>query len=119
MHPGKRDAFFFGGDGGISTRFASLDCFRQPKILRLRFVFLGRQVLTRWVLILTKIKNSPPKRRTVFLAEMVGFEPTCPAKDKTISSRSCYDHFDTSPYLSVCKNWKVSKWSFAHGVARA
>ena len=32
------------------------------------------------------------------LAEMVGFEPTCPVKDKTISSRSRYDHFDTSPY---------------------
>ena len=29
---------------------------------------------------------------------MVGFEPTCPVKDKTISSRSRYDHFDTSPY---------------------
>ena len=33
-----------------------------------------------------------------FVAEMVGFEPTCPVKDKTISSRSRYDHFDTSPY---------------------
>ena len=33
------------------------------------------------------------------MAEMVGFEPTCPVKDKTISSRSRYDHFDTSPYL--------------------
>ena len=29
---------------------------------------------------------------------MVGFEPTCPVKDKTISNRSRYDHFDTSPY---------------------
>ena len=34
----------------------------------------------------------------LLLAEMVGFEPTCPIKDKTISSRSRYDHFDTSPY---------------------
>ena len=34
---------------------------------------------------------------------MVGFEPTCPVKDKTISSRSRYDHFDTSPY-KVCPN---------------
>ena len=33
------------------------------------------------------------------LAETVGFEPTCPSLDKTISSRSRYDHFDTSPYL--------------------
>ena len=32
------------------------------------------------------------------LAEMVGFEPTCLLiTDKTISSRSRYDHFDTSP----------------------
>ena len=31
----------------------------------------------------------------------MGFEPTCPAKDKTISNRSRYDHFDTSPYYSV------------------
>ena len=37
------------------------------------------------------------------LAEMVGFEHTCPVKDKTISSRSRYDHFDTSPY-KVCPN---------------
>lgn len=36
--------------------------------------------------------------RCLLLAEMVGFEPTCPIKDKTISSRSRYDHFDTSPY---------------------
>ena len=37
------------------------------------------------------------------MAEMVGFEPTCPVKDKTISSRSRYDHFDTSPYLTLSK----------------
>ena len=36
---------------------------------------------------------------------MVGFEPTCPVRDKTISSRSRYDHFDTSPY-SVQKNFR-------------
>ena len=36
--------------------------------------------------------------RCLLLAEMVGFEPTCPIKDKTISSRSRYDRFDTSPY---------------------
>ena len=34
------------------------------------------------------------------MAEMVGFEPTCLLiTGKTISSRSRYDHFDTSPYL--------------------
>ena len=38
------------------------------------------------------------------LAEMVGFEPTCPVKDKTISNRSRYDHFDTSPYEKKKKN---------------
>ena len=31
------------------------------------------------------------------VAETVGFEPTCLSLDKTISSRSRYDHFDTSP----------------------
>ncbi len=32
------------------------------------------------------------------MAETVGFEPTCLSLDKTISSRSRYDHFDTSPW---------------------
>ena len=36
------------------------------------------------------------------VAEKVGFEPTCRLiTDKTISSRSRYDHFDTSPYMST------------------
>ncbi len=35
----------------------------------------------------------------LYLAETVGFEPTCLSLDKTISSRSRYDHFDTSPYI--------------------
>src|SRR5437016_11692196 len=34
------------------------------------------------------------KRR---LAERVGFEPTCPLRDKTLSRRPRYDHFGTSP----------------------
>ena len=38
------------------------------------------------------------------LAEMVGFEPTCPIKDKTISSRSRYDRFDTSPSIF---SWRI------------
>ncbi len=29
--------------------------------------------------------------------EKVGFEPTCPERDKLISSQPRYDHFDTSP----------------------
>ena len=43
-------------------------------------------------------KKGTSLSRCLLLAEMVGFEPTCPVKDKTISSRSRYDHFDTSPY---------------------
>ena len=42
-------------------------------------------------------KKSTSLSRCFLLAEMVGFEPTCPIKDKTISSRSRYDRFDTSP----------------------
>ena len=33
----------------------------------------------------------------VCLAERVGFEPTCPLRDKTLSRRPRYDHFGTSP----------------------
>ena len=57
----------------------------------------------RWVLVLTKIKKDSPKGEPFLMAEMVGFEPTCPVKDKTISSRSRYDHFDTSPYFNFVK----------------
>ncbi len=34
-----------------------------------------------------------------FMAEMVGFEPTERVTVQTISSRSRYDHFDTSPTI--------------------
>ena len=45
-------------------------------------------------------KKKPQIRLNLrLLAEMVGFEPTCPVKDKTISSRSRYDRFDTSPSI--------------------
>ena len=44
------------------------------------------------------------------LVEMVGFEPTCPIKDKTISSRSRYDRFDTSPYISL---YSIAKKRFS------
>ena len=54
------------------------------------------------------MKKSQPKEygnrylKVAILAEMVGFEPTCRLNtDKTISSRSRYDHFDTSPYLTI------------------
>ena len=49
-------------------------------------------------LCLMQKKKSQIRLNLRLLAEMVGFEPTCPVKDKTISSRSRYDHFDTSPY---------------------
>src|SRR5215207_2852645 len=35
------------------------------------------------------------------VAERVGFEPTCPLRDKTLSRRPRYDHFGTSPYKVV------------------
>ena len=48
-----------------------------------------------------KKRGTMPKHCTSLMAEMVGFEPTCHFTDKTISSRSRYDHFDTSPYKAV------------------
>ena len=50
-------------------------------------------------LCLTQKKKSQIRLNLRLLAEMVGFEPTCPIKDKTISSRSRYDRFDTSPSI--------------------
>ena len=35
-------------------------------------------------------KKGTSLSRCLLLAEMVGFEPTCPVKDKTISSFSCF-----------------------------
>ncbi len=50
-------------------------------------------------------KKKPQIRLNLrLLAEMVGFEPTCPIKDKTISSRSRYDRFDTSPSIF---SWRI------------
>ena len=37
------------------------------------------------------------------MAEMVGFEPTGRFTAQTISSRSRYDHFDTSPHIPMRK----------------
>ena len=50
-------------------------------------------------LCLIQKKKSQIRLNLRLLAEMVGFEPTCPIKDKTISSRSRYDRFDTSPSI--------------------
>ena len=56
-------------------------------------------------------KKKPQIRLNLrLLAEMVGFEPTCPIKDKTISSRSRYDRFDTSPYISL---YSIAKKRFS------
>ena len=49
-------------------------------------------------------KKSQIRLNLRLLAEMVGFEPTCPIKDKTISSRSRYDRFDTSPGIF---SWQI------------
>ena len=42
-------------------------------------------------------KNSTRLGAVRVLAEKMGFEPMCRVFGKTISSRSRYDHFDTSP----------------------
>ena len=55
-------------------------------------------------LCLMQKKKSQIRLNLRLLAEMVGFEPTCPIKDKTISSRSRYDHFDTSPSIF---SWQI------------
>ncbi len=48
------------------------------------------------------MNNHIKKRQAVpvaFLAETVGFEPTCGFHRKLISSQPRYDHFDTSPSM--------------------
>ena len=55
-------------------------------------------------LCLAQKKKSQIRLNLRLLAEMVGFEPTCPIKDKTISSRSRYDRFDTSPSIF---SWQI------------
>ena len=55
-------------------------------------------------LCLMQKKKSQVRLNLRLLAEMVGFEPTCPIKDKTISSRSRYDRFDTSPSMF---SWQI------------
>ena len=55
-------------------------------------------------LCLMQKKKSQIRLNLRLLAEMVGFEPTCPIKDKTISSRSRYDRFDTSPSIF---SWQI------------
>lgn len=40
------------------------------------------------------------------MAERVGFEPTCPLRDKTLSRRPRYDHFGTSPVNGRLQNFQ-------------
>ena len=47
------------------------------------------------------IDNTDTALYALSLAEMVGFEPTERVTVQTISSRSRYDHIDTSPYLKL------------------
>jgi hypothetical protein len=42
------------------------------------------------------------------LAERVGFEPTCPLRDKTLSRRPRYDHFGTSPFFGARRSARTS-----------
>ena len=55
-------------------------------------------------LCLIQKKKSQIRLNLRLLAEMVGFEPTCPIKDKTISSRSRYDRVETSPSIF---SWRI------------
>ena len=48
-------------------------------------------------LCLMQKKKSLIRLNLRLLAEMVGFEPTCPIKDKTISSATSYDHLSNAP----------------------
>ncbi len=72
----------FGGDGGISAaRITSA----KPKIFRKAHIFGASGTHPVGSHPHHKTKKTP-KMEPFCLAEMVGFEPTCPAKDKTISS---------------------------------
>ena len=77
----------------------------------LSFVYKAYRDETKAVfLCLMQKKKSQIRLNLRLLAEMVGFEPTCPIKDKTISSRSRYDRFDTSPYISL---YSIAKKRFS------
>ena len=55
---------------------------------------------------------------TAYIGGEGGIRTHVPAMDKTISSRSRYDLFDTSPYiLTVWKN-KENFWEFSLGTAK-
>ena len=103
-----------------ATHLRSLHNFPQPIVLRLRLALLGAHLYPRAkkqslgqflprlragraVLISTRLSRKTKVHQpfgwcTSVLAERVGFEPTDGFTRQTISSRSRYDHFDTTPY---------------------
>ena len=61
-------------NGGVLPRQVLIDTDGRPVLIRTIFA----------------AKKGTSLSRCLLLAEMVGFEPTCPIKDKTISSFSCF-----------------------------
>ncbi len=61
-------------NGGVLPRQVLIDTDGHPVLIRTIFA----------------AKKGTSLSRCLLLAEMVGFEPTCPVKDKTISSFSCF-----------------------------
>src|SRR4051812_694187 len=45
----------------------------------------------------------------IYVAERVGFEPTCRLPDKTLSRRPRYDHFGTSPSRCEQAAWPAGR----------
>ena len=82
----KRELFFYGGDGGISARFARRIASAIQKSCAGGLNFWGVRYSPGGFLSTPKIKKDSPEGEPFLMAEMVGFEPTCPVKDKTISS---------------------------------
>jgi hypothetical protein len=65
----------------------------------------GLQMATLWGR--TKVKHRTPGA-AIWLAERVGFEPTCPLlAGKTLSRRPRYDRFGTSPRYIEIRNLKL------------
>ena len=87
------------GAAGFPTSLRSLDCFRQPKIPHLWFVFLGRQVRTRCVLILAEIKKRLSKKENRFFGWGGGIRT-----HEMQESKSCALPLGDAPILSYSKN---------------
>ena len=96
----KKNRPVFGWGGGISESLRSLDCFRQPKFLRLQLEILGRQVRTRWFLILTENKKQVCSKRTNLFFGWGGGIRTHEMQE----SKSCALPLGDAPILSYSKN---------------